>query len=605
MAADTVEIGGGRNALGVGSGRGVVVARLAVGLVQGVALHLLMRAALSDGEGWPARHPELFAALLSPALLLPSVLLAGVGRLRLATLVVWTAVAGAALAGLAWHDIARQAGDARFPTLPLFAASAVALFIGHHLIAPADRERRLIASFPAYFDAAWMAAVRFMASVAFAGAFWLLLLLGAGLFGVIGLSFLADLLGESWFSLPLTGLAFATAVHLTDVREGLIRGVRTVALMLLSWLLLVLTVLVGGFLIALPFTGLTGLWNTGSATALLLAAAGAVIVLINAAYQDGRPDNLPPAVLRVAVRAAALLLVPLIGIAIWGLALRIGQHGLTPDRIIAAACAAVGALHAGGYGYASLSSLRAGSDWMRPLERTNIVGAVLGVVFIVALFTPVADPARLSVTDQVARLERGVVPPDEFDFAFLRFESGRVGQAALARLVRSDDAEVAALAQTVSEVGYRDAEAAILEPLNRPVVQPWPADRPLPPGFAAPFRGPGVLAECRAGGDCLASVQDLNGDGAPDVLLASATGLWLFTRDAEGVWREEGAYPILRCPGEDEAPDARALMRSGALRPRSAAWPDMDTGGRFASRLSASGPCRGDGASMPPVLADP
>ena len=111
-----------------------------------------------------------------------------------------------------------------------------------------------------------MAGVQLALSIAFAGAFWLLLFLGAALFNIIGLSFLGDLIEQGWFALPLTGLAFATAVHLTDVRDGLIRGVRTIALMLLSWLLLVLTVLVGGFLAALPFTGLDGLWETGSAT---------------------------------------------------------------------------------------------------------------------------------------------------------------------------------------------------------------------------------------------------------------------------------------------------------------------------------------------------
>jgi hypothetical protein len=100
-----------------------------------------------------------------------------------------------------------------------------------------------------------MAGVQLALSIGFAGAFWLLLFLGAALFKVIGLTFLGDLIQKTWFAFPLTGLAFATAVQLTDVRDGLIRGVRAVALMLLSWLLLVMTVLAAGFLAALPFTG--------------------------------------------------------------------------------------------------------------------------------------------------------------------------------------------------------------------------------------------------------------------------------------------------------------------------------------------------------------
>ena len=574
--------------------RAVGLTRLLIGLVQGVALYLLFRT--TQGETfptWSSRHPEVFTPLVLVALFLPPVLLAGVGRLRWLTLGVWGVVAAAALAVLGWHDIARQAEDAgRQATFPLFAFSAAALFIAHHLIVPADRERKLIAGFPTYFDTAWMAGVQLALSIAFAGAFWLLLFLGAALFNIIGLSFLGDLIGEPWFSFPLTGLAFATAVQLTDVRDGLIRGIRTVALMLLSWLLLVLTVLVGGFLAALPFTGLEGLWRTGSATALVLAAAGGLIVLINATYQDGRPDNLPPAVLRVAVRVASVLLTPLVFIAFWGLSLRIGQHGLTPDRIIAFACALVGLAYAVGYGLGALAPfVRKGSPWMKALETTNIVTAVLVVAVILALFSPLADPARLSVGDQMNRLEKGQVAADQFDYAFLQFESGKAGRAALAGLIQSDNPEIARRAKEASEADGRYEIEPVQEPLITPVVEAWPADRPLPASFARPFRGPSVLAGCRNRGDCVATVQDLNGDGAPEILMANPVGLWLFVDDRRGGWDNEGSYPILRCAGEPAAPDARELLKSGGFQPRPAAWPDMDTGGRFNSRLSASGPC--------------
>ena len=339
-----------------GDRRTTAAIRLAIGLLQGLALWWLTRS-WTDGRPyehqpvWPASDPWLFDCLFIVFAFLPVMLLAGVGRLRPVTLIVWGLIAAAVMAALAFHDIDRQGArvDNPFLSFPVLAFTAVALFIGHHLIVPADRERRLVASYPAYFDTAWMAGVQLVLSLGFAGVFWLLLFLGAALFKIIGLSFLGDLIGKAWFSFPLTGLAFAMAVQLTDVRDGLIRGVRAVALMLLSWLLLVMTVLATGFLVALPFTGLKGLWETGSATALLLSSAGVLIVLINTAYQDGRADNLPPLVLRIAVQVASIALTPLILIAVWGLMLRIGQYGLTPDRIIAAACALTGAVYAVGY----------------------------------------------------------------------------------------------------------------------------------------------------------------------------------------------------------------------------------------------------------------
>lgn len=600
MTTETAtDAGAGRNDLGGADRRGVALARLAIGLTQGVLLYILVRASeATNSPNWSERHPELFAPAVIVALFLPTVLLSGVGKLRPLVYGVWSVVAGVALAFLAWHDIARQAAGDREATAPMFAFAAAALFIAHHLIVPADRGRRLIAPYPAYFDAAWMAGVQLALSIGFAGAFWLLLFLGAALFNIIGLSFLGDLMDEAWFALPMTGLAFATAVQLTDVRDGLIRGVRTVALMLLSWLLLVLTVLVGAFLLALPFTGLDGLWETGSATALVLAAAGVLIILINAAYQDGRSDNLPPPVLRVAVRVASVLLTPLILIAAWGLSLRIGQHGLTPDRIIAVACALVGAAYAGGYGFAAVSPFWTKGDWMRPLERTNIAVAVLVVAVILALFTPVADPARLSVADQTGRLERGKVSPAEFDYAFLRFESGKAGMAALQRLAGSTDADIAARARQAraaadtSDLAEVDGKTA--PPPSDRVFRMHPASATLPLDFTtAEVGSDDIRSDCVAPAVCHLKRVDLTGDGAPEILIMPVTPpngpaflrfgplaqISVFSQ-IEGAWTRIGGYSVERCSGADV--DAATLFDDGPAVAAPIAPDLMVGGGRFA-----------------------
>ena len=587
-----IEDSTGRADLRGNDDRMVGLVRLVIGLAQGIALYLLFRTTEGQGATWSSHHPEVFAPLLLVALFLPPVLLAGVGRLRWTTLAIWGVVAAAVLAFLAWHDVARQAGDVgRQMTFPLLAFSAAALFIAHHLIVPADRERKPIASFPAYFDAAWMAGVQLVLSIAFAGAFWLLLFLGAALFNIIGLSFLGDLIEQAWFSFPLTGLAFATAVHLTDVRDGLIRGVRTIALMLLSWLLLVLTVLVGGFLAALPFTGLDGLWKTGSATALVLSAAGGLIILINAAYQDGRPDNLPPAVLRIAVRVASVLLTPLVLIAFWGLSLRIGQHGLTPDRIIAVACALVGAAYAIGYGLGALVPfIRKGSPWMKALEMTNIITAVLEVAVILALFTPLADPARLSVADQVARLNGGKVAPDKFDYAFLQNSSGKIGRAALARLAVSNDADIAARAkQAQADIFTADTPA---DEEFKPTIGTLPGAPALPDVFFQPVTDDDARRECRAEGDCLATVGEAIGFGSNTVLLVQSYRVTIYGEDAEfGTYIPLGTYVPVRCGDETAATDVRDLLRQGKLKAgHSDNLPDLDTGGARQSPLSPAAP---------------
>lgn len=578
--------GTGRSSLTSGDRRGLALARISIGLAQGIVLYLLWRS-VGTGYGetavraWPATIPTLFAPLLLVSAFLPVVLLAGVGRLRLPTLAIWTLVAGASLALLAWHDVARQSlGDLNSPpflSFPMFAFTAAALFIAHHLVVPADQARRRFAPFPTYFDTAWKAGVQLALSIGFTGAFWILLQLGAALFNIIGLKFLQDLLGEEWFAIPVTTLAFAIAVQLTDVRDALIRGVRSVVLMLLSWLLLVITVLVAGFLAALPFTGLDGLWDTGSATALVLSAAAALIILINTAYQDGLADNLPPLVLRIAVRVAGVLLTPLMAIAVWGLALRIGQHGLTPDRIIATACTVVGIAYAAGYGFAALQPFWRRGDWMRPLEPTNVATAILSVGVILALFSPLADPARLSVADQTARLARGAVAPDKFDFHFLRFESGRAGEAALARLAASSNADIATRAKTAQAADYSQDVEASGAPDVTPVIEAWPTTTTLPAEFTAAVPADDDRANCSKPGECVATLLDMDGDGSPEILMARRTDALLYSRTGDGPWTKRTRYSQSFCSGETVI-DPRVALKAGALAPVAPDWPALSLG---------------------------
>lgn len=604
----------GRNSLGRSGTPALAGFRLAAGLLQGAALWALYRSAesfnwLCDSVDqseclqplWPATVPELFGPLAMILVMVPVLLLAGAGRMRWTTLALWALGATAFLALLGWHGVAAQSISEYGPTsrppflpwpMPLFAAAA--LFIGHHLVLAADMERKWIAAFPTYFDTAWKAGVQLALSIGFTGAFWILLFLGAALFKVIGLEFLQDLIDQTWFSIPITTLMFSVAVHLTDVRDGLIRGVRSVALMLLSWLLLLMTVLAAGFLSALPFTGVKSLWDTGSATALVLSAAAALIILINTAYQDGRADNLPPLILRWAVRIAAILLTPLVILAFWGLALRIGQHGLTPDRIIAFACAIIGAAYAGGYGFAALQPFwRKGADWMQPLERTNVVTAVLEVAVILALFSPVADPARLSVADQVARLERGAVKPDKFDFRFLRFQSGKAGEAALARLTRSSNPVISRAARNVTAARSWEEDVDVSSPNAMPKYEVVPAGAVLPTDFAVAVPPTDDRAMwCPGEQGCVVSPQDLNKDGVPEVLMSSRGVIRVWSKNAEGAWVAIGSWRPSHCIDRPDDPvDLDDLLRKGQVRPITPAWPDLDIAGVRAPAMPQEPEC--------------
>ena len=86
----------------------------------------------------------------------------------------------------------------------------------------------------------------------------------ARLFALIDIDEFTRLLEQPWLIIPTITAAFSLAVHVTDVRVELLRGIRTLGLTLLSWLLPPMTVVAGGFLAALAFTGLQPLWAASS-----------------------------------------------------------------------------------------------------------------------------------------------------------------------------------------------------------------------------------------------------------------------------------------------------------------------------------------------------
>jgi hypothetical protein len=537
--------------------RTAAVTRLAIGLAQGVLLFLLHHA--DDTKTWPATQPLLFAPLLVCVLMVPLIVLGGLSAMRRTPLVVWSAVATVLAAVLAVHAAWTGAAPDRIGAGALspavFPAVAALLFIAHHLIQPAEAARKPVAPYAEYFDLAWMHGVQLALSIAFTGVFWIVIALGGALFKLIGIDAIQKLTNEAAFAMPATCVMFAAAVQLTDVRAGLVRGVRSVALTLLAWLLPLMTLIAAGFLASLPFTGLAPLWKTKAATALLLSAAAHLIVLINAAYQDGTEPG--PVVLRWAARIAGVLLIPIAILAGYALFLRVDQYGLTPERVFAAAFVVV----AGGYalGYA-IAAIRPGS-WMKTLEPTNLLMAVVAVVLLVALFTPIADPARLSVNSQAQRLEAGKVAPEKFDYQFLRFDSGRYGREALDRLKADKNPDIA---KRAADAGAMKEKA--YAPANRGPdfanMKVYPAGKVLPDSFKTQdWTANDSDAVCTfAGMQCAALVLDIDGDGADEVLLASGGSFDVFKSTGHG-WRRI-AQASSSCPGLD----IDAALKAGTVR---------------------------------------
>lgn len=569
---------------------GIAAARIGIGLLQGLLLYLLYRA--GTDMAWPATVPRLFLPLLMVAVLVPVIAISALGQLTGRRLLLWAATAAVFIAALAFYEVWRMEGAyqptqvpkprAQEPSPQLCLALVAGFFIAHALVLAGSQEGRRIAGYETYFEIAWKLGVQLAFSGLFVGATWLVLHLGAQLFLLIKLDFLSRAIRESWFSIPVTTFAFATAMHLTDVRPGIVRGIRTLLLVLLSWILPVLTLLVGGFLASLPFTGLEPLWGTRSAAAVLLGAAAAFVVLINAAWQNGAQPAAAARPVALAARIAALLLLPVTALAIYALALRVGAHGWTEDRVVAAACMLVASCYAGGYAAAALRK-----GWLPGLAGVNIAAAFVVLGVLLALFTPLADPARLSTNDQLARLDAGRVTAAQFDVGYLHFEGARYGRAALARLdaqtQRADAAQLRSRIAAVRKLRFRHEQHLLNDaPKLADNLRVWPAGARLPDSFrqmdwlgqAGTPHMPGCLL--RRADTCDALLLDLNGDARPEVLLFGDK-FWeaaFATEESAGRWRIAGTLTGLACPAWKQA------LREGKVRTLPSAWNDLEVAGR-------------------------
>lgn len=535
---------------------GVGGLRLLIGLAQGVALFLLYTA--QETGSWPSGDRWWYGTLTLTTTYVVLSVLAGLGQLRPVTLAVWIAASVGLVGVLEWHEVARNVTPFHGSPL-LWALTPVILFIAYHLIAAADADRRIVARYSTYFDMGWKNGVQLALSLAFLGALWLLLYLGAALFSLIKIEFVRELIQKSWFAYPVSATMFALAVHLTDVRVGLINGIRAVALVLLSWLLPVMTLLAVAFLATLPATGLAPLWATGSATAILLIAAATLVILTNAAYQDGAQEGTHRA-LKIAARVAGVALVPLVAIAAYSVWLRVGQHGLTPERVAALAVLLVASCYAAGYAIAAVLPGR----WFRALEATNVVAAFVALGTLIAGLTPLADPARLSVDDQLRRLRAGLVTPEAFDYQFLANGAVRYGREALKSLAGDKSNP---RAQAIAE----RAEAALKGQPTTPVEQEIPqkdymAKIPtvggvLPETFTTQdwSRSPEPPKTC-AYYPCIAYFLDIDGDGQKEVLLKTTArfNVYQFVQER---WKFAGHYDLLQC-----GTDLSNFLERGALQ---------------------------------------
>lgn len=524
-----------------------IVVRCLIGLIQGVILAALYNSLSTE---WGSTRPFLIIPLCMVMVFVPLLIVQSLGYLRTKTLFIWILTGTIALFGMAYYAVYRQSLPTQYfvDFLPVLLSCGIPVFIAHALILSGEQDRHFIAHYPTYFDIAWKLGVQTVLAVLFTIIFWLLFYLGIGLFEIIHLSFFYNIVTNSWFGFPASAVAIAFALHITDVKVSLIRGIRSLGLLLLSWLLPIITAIVTVFLISLFSTGLFLLWKTGFASWLLLIAAASLIILINAVYQDGK--HALPIIQRLSATLACCLLIPLVFLALYALQLRVAQYGWSVPRIEAFVFMLIAGAYAIGYTIAVFTSISP----LKFIETTNFSIACLIITLAIALQTPLADPARLMVANQLSRLQRGEVSPEKFDFKALLTQGRRFGHAALDNLAAHSQGSKAdyikAQIKAILEVKKNNEWNPNQKTRNPPSIVLYTKNTKIPDSFLKQnweWKDRSIaLPSCLYGMETCYAWIFLDKDKASIVVLLNNPGFNFmgFKQNIQGIWTAIGTWTV-------------------------------------------------------------
>lgn len=547
-----------------------------------LAASLLLLLAWQQREVWPAGLRFVWIALA----VMPPLLLAGLLR-ELRDPRAW--VAAAAMGLLFGLLAAWRAGQLLGPD------DAISTSLTQHLVVVGSAGFLLIpflqcwrdggvCCYPRLVQYAWDNALVLLVAAFFTLAGWLLLYLWAALFELIGIDVIHHLLRRAPFAYPISGLLVGIGLALARSQLDLLQNLRRVLLRIGELLLALLALITLMFVLALPFAGLDGLWQTRSATGLLLTLIFALVALQSSVHQDGRQPPPYGRVLRVLLRLALLCLPVLALIAAYALALRVGQYGWTVDRLWAALLVGIALLYAIAHAVAALWR----GPWLAPLAAANPLIAVLVAATLLLTQSPLLDLSRISVSSQLARAEAGGEQGfAALDLIYLRGQ-GRAGREALQQLHeagRGDLAEIERLLAARRPWQPEPEAVQVAETYAVPFhqVPVIPSGTEVPPALLDALGRPEVdqpqLEPCSVNSCRLLGI-DLDGDAQLEWVLLRRQGAWtslLVFALHDDRWRRVGH---LQGEGRERI-DLIAALEAGDYATRVPRWHALRIGPRM------------------------
>lgn len=279
-------------------------------------------------------------------------------------------------------------------------------------------------SYEDLFENAWNNHFYFLFSGLLTGAFLLILGLGGNLFESIGIN-INDIIWDKNSTPVIVGALLGAGIGISREYDQLIFKFRSVFFALFRILAYLTAAIVILFSLVLPFY-IETLFADRNTSLILLSIVAVSIVLLNA-LQDKNTNTLPLWANRIF--SLQIILLPILtAVSIYAIYLRMTQYGLMPNRIIAMWAALLIGAHTLGY---FLYLIFSKGKWNLGFAQINPPLALLWVISIILLASPILDPVKLSVNDQISRLKSELVKPEKFDFRTLKGRLGEPGKAAI------------------------------------------------------------------------------------------------------------------------------------------------------------------------------
>ncbi len=544
----------------------------ALGAVAGLAIRALLDT--TSDPGAPAREAQILRHAAATFIGIAALVFAHMWNRAEGTRALIAAIVGGLVVGLVHLWNGTPEGGWSDSDQWRFVAALLSLFLFVPLAQSAERTGAgrwpLRWSYDDVHDHGWTNILTFGASLLFAGLFYLMLLLLAEMFGLIGIVAPRHWLDNGYVGMAIGGGAIGASTALLRDRRGVLSSLQSVVMAVLRVASPVIALGLALFVAALPFTGLEPLWDaTRATTPIVLSAAILALLLVNAVLGSGRGDEAQAMALRWSAILLGFGLMPLAIIAVWSTGLRVGQYGWTPERLWAAVFVAMGLMTAAVYAAAIISGRE---RWGERLRDANLALALIVCGAAVLLSTPLVRFDAIATRSQIARLESGAVSPEAFDYRGLWFQFGPSGRAAIRRLATTaPHADVRRYARAVQSLESRWAEApnekaaisgAALDARLTILPRAVPLDRALRERLVA-------LDACAAAGKCVLHyragdpfavvVRDPNADcsGCDPVLS-------LLKRGPDGRWAPPGDVTSTSVPIRDRA----AAVRAGRVSSR-------------------------------------